>query len=130
VFDLLHVGHVRILQAARALGDLLVVGLNSDAGTRRLKGPQRPFVPQEERAEVLAALACVDYVTFFEEETPRALLEIVRPAFHVKGGDYAAGAMPETEVVERHGGAVVTLPFLAGHSTTGLARKIAAVKEE
>ncbi|HZT43861.1 MAG TPA: D-glycero-beta-D-manno-heptose 1-phosphate adenylyltransferase [Chthonomonadaceae bacterium] len=126
VFDLLHVGHVRTLQAARALGDLLVVGINSDDGTRRLKGPERPFVPQEERAEVLAALACVDYVTFFDEPTPSALLEIIRPAIHVKGGDYTVGAMPETEVVERHGGTVVTLPFVAGHSTTDLARRVLA----
>ena len=130
VFDLLHVGHVRTLQAARALGDLLVVGINSDAGARRLKGPARPFVPQEERAEMLAALACVDYVTFFDEPTPSALLEVVRPAIHVKGGDYMTGEMPETEVVERHGGKVVTLPFVAGHSTTDLARRIAAGNED
>lgn len=130
VFDLLHVGHVRTLQAARALGDLLVVGINSDVCTRGLKGPKRPFVPQEERAEMLAALICVDYVTLFDEPTPSALLEIVRPAFHVKGGDYRVEKMPETEIVERYGGRVVTLPFVAGHSTTDLARRIAAGNED
>jgi D-beta-D-heptose 7-phosphate kinase/D-beta-D-heptose 1-phosphate adenosyltransferase len=89
-FDLLHLGHVRYLQEARALGDLLVVGLNSDDSTRALKGPNRPLVPQDERAEVLAALACVDYVTIFEEITAVALVETLRPDVYVKGGDYAA----------------------------------------
>lgn len=129
VFDLLHVGHVRYLQAARALGDLLVVGINSDSGTRRLKGPSRPLVSQEERAELLAAFACVDYVTIFEEETPVALLDILRPDIHVKGGDYRTEDLPETPVVERHGGRVVILPFVAGHSTTELAARIAAASE-
>src|SRR5947209_1448863 len=86
-FDVLHVGHVRYLQAARALGDLLVVGVNSDSSVRELKGPNRPLVPEEERAELLAALECVDYVSIFPELRPDALIEIVRPAIHVKGGD-------------------------------------------
>jgi rfaE bifunctional protein nucleotidyltransferase chain/domain len=89
VFDLLHLGHVRYLQRARTLGDFLIVGLNSDASTRRLKGPQRPLVPEDERAEVLAALACVDYITNFGEDTATEILALLRPAVYVKGGDYA-----------------------------------------
>lgn len=92
IFDLLHLGHISYLQRARALGDLLIVGLNSDASTRRLKGPRRPLVPQEERAAVLAALACVDYVTIFDEPTAAPLLAALRPAVYVKGADYAGGA--------------------------------------
>lgn len=126
VFDVLHVGHVRYLQQARELGDVLVVGVNSDACTRRLKGFPRPFVPEAERAELLAALACVDFVTVFDEPTPEKLLEALRPSVHVKGGDYAVEQMPETAVVRRHGGDVVTLPFVAGRSTTDLVSRIAA----
>lgn len=120
VFDLLHVGHVRYLQQARALGDVLVVGVNSDACTRRLKGASRPLVVQEERMEVLAALACVDYVTLFDEPTPEALLAVLQPHLHVKGGDYDIERMPETPVVRRYGGEVVALPFVAGRSTSRL----------
>lgn len=125
VFDLLHIGHVRYLQAARALGDLLVVGINSDACTRRLKGENRPFVPEKERAEMLLALRCVDYVVLFEEDTPEHLLSVLRPHIHTKGGDYDVEAMPETAIVRAHGGEVKTLPFVAGHSTTTLAKLIA-----
>ena len=92
VFDLLHLGHVTYLQRARALGEFLIVGINSDASTRRLKGPRRPLVPEAERAEVLAALTCVDYVTVFRENTAEALLSALRPAIYVKGSDYAGGA--------------------------------------
>ncbi len=126
VFDVLHVGHARYLQAARALGDLLVVGVNTDNCTRRLKGPTRPFVPEAERAELLAALACVDYVTLFDEPTPEALLEMIRPDIHAKGGDYHIALLPETAIVERYGGAVQTLPFVEGRSTTSLTARIAA----
>jgi len=124
VFDVLHVGHTRYLQAARALGDLLVVGINTDACTQRLKGTDRPFVPEDERAEVLAALDCVDYVALFDEPTPEALLHTIRPDIHTKGGDYDRAALPETEIVERGGGKVVTLPFVAGRSTTSLVERI------
>lgn len=124
IFDLVHVGHVRYLHTARKLGDLLVVGVNSDAGTRRLKGPLRPIVPEDERAELLAALACVDYVTVFEEPTPEALLEVVRPAKHVKGGDYDVEQMPETAVVRRHGGDVVKAEFVPDHSTTDIIERV------
>ena len=91
VFDLLHLGHVTYLQRARALGDFLIIGLNSDASARRLKGPRRPLVPEAERAELLAALSCVDYITIFGENTAEALVAALRPAIYVKGGDYAGG---------------------------------------
>ncbi len=135
-FDLLHLGHVRYLQAARALGDLLVVGVNSDASTRALKGAGRPLVPQEDRAEVLAALACVDYVTIFEEVTAVALVEALRPDVYVKGGDYAApnaasqpdaihyARLPEAAPVLAYGGQVRLIPYLPGHSTTALIERI------
>src|SRR5579885_1312970 len=122
-FDLLHLGHVRYLQEARSLGDLLVVGLNSDDSTRALKGPNRPLVPQDERAEVLAALACVDYVTIFEEMTAVALVETLRPDVYVKGGDYAASdnaaqpaaineaKLPEAAPVLAEGGQVRLIPY-------------------
>jgi rfaE bifunctional protein nucleotidyltransferase chain/domain len=133
-FDLLHLGHVRYLQEARALGDFLIVGLNSDESTRALKGPGRPLVPQEERAEILAALACVDYVTIFGEPTACDLVALLRPAVYVKGGDYAASPLsasardsapdltrlPEARVVQNYGGSVRLIPYLAHHSTTEL----------
>jgi D-beta-D-heptose 7-phosphate kinase/D-beta-D-heptose 1-phosphate adenosyltransferase len=134
-FDLLHLGHVRYLQAARALGDCLVVGLNSDASPRALKGAGRPLVAQEERAEVLAALECVDYVTIFEETTAVALVETLRPDVYVKGGDYASSAasqgsaidytrLPEAAPVLAYGGQVSLIPYLPGHSTTALIERI------
>ena len=124
VFDLLHVGHVRYLQQARGLGDLLVVGVNSDACTRQLKGPKRPLVPQDERMEVLAALVCVDYVTLFDEPTPIEWLRTARPHIHAKGGDYDIEQMPETPVVRMWGGQVVTLPFVVGRSTTAMIQRL------
>ena len=126
VFDLLHVGHLRYLQAARHHGDILVVGVNSDACTRLLKGPSRPFVPAEERAELLAALNCVDYVTLFDEPTPSSLLDTIRPHLHVKGGDYEIELMPETAVVRKYGGEVITVDFIPAHSSTGIVERIAA----
>lgn len=133
-FDLLHLGHVRYLQEARALGDFLIVGLNDDAGTSQLKGPGRPLVPQQERAELLAALACVDYVTIFSEPTAGSLVAEVQPAIYVKGGDYAlahssqpdVSRLPEARVVEGYGGIVRLIPYLPGHSTTAL---IEAIKQ-
>ena len=123
-FDLLHVGHVRSLQAARALGDVLVVGLNDDAGVRRLKGPGRPLVPFTERAEVLAALGCVDAVVGFAEDTPVAILEQVRPDIACKGADYAGKPLPEREVVEAYGGRMALLSLTPGRSTTELHRAL------
>lgn len=124
VFDILHAGHVRLLEAARGLGDLLVVGLNSDASVRGLdKGPNRPIHGEDDRAAVLAALRCVDAVVVFEQATPVALIEALRPEVHVKGGDYLADELPETPVVRAYGGEVVVLPLLEGRSTTEALRK-------
>ncbi len=124
VFDVLHVGHVRYLQQARKLGDILVIGVNTDICTARLKGPMRPFVPQEERAELLSALNCVDYVTLFNEPTPEALLCAIRPDIHAKGGDYDVDNLPETAAVRARGGQVVILQFVVGRSTTDLVNRI------
>jgi rfaE bifunctional protein nucleotidyltransferase chain/domain len=126
-FDLLHVGHIRNLQSARQLGDILVVGLNSDDSVRRLKGPDRPIVPAAERAEILAALACVDHVIIFDESTPEAALERLRPDVHCKGADYApphGKPIPEAAVVAAYGGRIEFLPLLPDISTTDLVRKI------
>jgi D-beta-D-heptose 7-phosphate kinase / D-beta-D-heptose 1-phosphate adenosyltransferase len=119
-FDLLHAGHVRLLEAARALGDCLVVCLNSDASVRRLKGPGRPVVPEADRAEVLHSLGCVDAVAIFGEDTPAAALERLRPHLFVKGGDYGARDLPEADVLARWGGQAVLVPYLEGRSTTSL----------
>jgi rfaE bifunctional protein nucleotidyltransferase chain/domain len=124
-FDLLHMGHVDYLQRARELGDVLAVGLNSDASTRALKGEKRPIVPQGERARMLAALACVDYVIIFEETTANSLVEALKPDLYVKGGDWGEGHNPpEAEVVAGYGGQVRILPYLPEHSTTRLIETI------
>jgi rfaE bifunctional protein nucleotidyltransferase chain/domain/rfaE bifunctional protein kinase chain/domain len=119
-FDLLHAGHVRALHAARALGDCLIVCLNSDSSVRRLKGPDRPLVEQDDRAAVLAGLACVDAVSVFEEDDPRAILRRLRPHVWAKGGDYAASDLPEAEVLAEWDGRAVIVPYVAGRSTSGL----------
>ncbi len=119
-FDLLHAGHVASLRAARRLGDCLVVCLNSDDSVRRLKGPSRPLVPAEDRARVLEALACVDAVVVFEEDTPVEVLRRVRPDVWAKGGDYAGADVPEAAVLQEWGGQAVVLPYLQGRSTTQL----------
>ena len=119
-FDLLHVGHLRSLEQARAQGDLLVVGVNSDASVRSYKAPNRPIVPQAERAELIAGLACVDYVVIFDEPTAERLVKAIRPEVYVKGADYATKPLPERPVVEAYGGQVVLIPLEAGHSTTDL----------
>jgi D-beta-D-heptose 7-phosphate kinase / D-beta-D-heptose 1-phosphate adenosyltransferase len=124
-FDLLHPGHIRTLQAARALGDCLVVCLNSDASVRRLKGPGRPIVGEDDRAAVLRALGCVDEVVTFGEDTPEAILERLRPDVWAKGGDYAAEDLPEARALARWGAKVVLLPFLEGRSTTRLLEEVA-----
>ena len=119
-FDLLHAGHVATLEAARALGDCLVVCLNSDASVRRLKGTARPLQPEQDRARVLGALHCVDAVVVFDQDTPSAVLEELRPDVWAKGGDYSGVELPEAAVLRRWGGQVVTVPYLAGRSTTAL----------
>lgn len=124
-FDLLHVGHVRYLQAARTMGDLLVVGLNTDASVRKLnKGNGRPIVPQEQRAEVLAALACVDYVVLFDEPDPGRLIADLQPDVLVKGGDWKPEQIVGRDTVEARGGIVRTIPLVPGVSTTALVEKI------
>ena len=123
-FDLLHRGHTDYLAAARALGDFLVVGLNTDASVRRLKGPGRPIIPEGDRARILAALECVDAVTLFDEDTPAALITALVPDILVKGGDYEAETIAGADVVRAAGGRVVVLPFVAGRSTSELIRRI------
>jgi rfaE bifunctional protein nucleotidyltransferase chain/domain len=119
-FDLLHAGHVNTLQAARELGDFLVVLLNSDESVSRLKGPDRPLVPEAERSAVLAALSCVDAVVVFGEDTPEQALARLRPDIFAKGGDYASAFLPEAAVLGEWGGRVVILPFVDGYSTSQL----------
>jgi rfaE bifunctional protein nucleotidyltransferase chain/domain len=124
VFDLLHPGHVRYLQAARQLADVLVVGLNADESVRRNKGPARPINPQQERAEVAAALACVDAVVIFEEDTPDAIIRLVQPDVLVKGADWPADQIVGRDTVEARGGRVVLIPVEQGYSTTAIVAKI------
>jgi rfaE bifunctional protein nucleotidyltransferase chain/domain len=119
-FDLLHIGHVRLLQQARSLGDCLAVAINTDASVRRLKGPSRPVNPEGARAELLAALAAVDYVSLFDEETPQRLIEAVVPDVLVKGGDYSPETVVGRQVVEAAGGRVVLIPLVEGFSSTKL----------
>jgi D-beta-D-heptose 7-phosphate kinase/D-beta-D-heptose 1-phosphate adenosyltransferase len=125
VFDVLHTGHIALLEAARAAGDALVVGVNTDASVRRLgKGPDRPLVPEGERARVLAALAAVDCVVLFGADTPLALIERLRPDVLVKGADYSRETIVGAAEVEGWGGRVVRVPLIEGKSTTDLVRKL------
>jgi D-beta-D-heptose 7-phosphate kinase/D-beta-D-heptose 1-phosphate adenosyltransferase len=119
-FDLLHLGHIRYLEKARSLGDILVVGVNSDRSVRNLKGPERPILPEEERIEILSSLGCVDYVTIFDELTPLELISFLQPHILVKGGDWKKEDIVGREVVEKSGGEVVILPFIEGSSTSNL----------
>ncbi len=123
-FDILHPGHVIYLYKASQLGDLLVVGLNSDASVRRLKGSSRPLHSWEDRAIILASLGCVDFVLYFDEDTPEKSIESLCPQIHCKGGDYKPEDLPETQLVQKLGGEVRILPFLTGHSTTQLINRI------
>ena len=125
VFDLLHVGHLRYLTQARSLGDALMVGLNADACVKRLKGDKRPILPEAERAELLAGLACVDYVCLFDEDDPRALIQAVVPGLLVKGGDWPIDKILGRDTVEAAGGKVMSLPFVEGRSTTTIVQDIA-----
>jgi D-beta-D-heptose 7-phosphate kinase/D-beta-D-heptose 1-phosphate adenosyltransferase len=123
-FDLLHIGHVRYLEEAKSLGDILVVGVNSDASVRGLKGPNRPILPEEERAEILSGFGCVDYVTIFDEPTPFNLISLLLPHVLVKGGDWTKEETVGWETVERTGGEVVILSFVEGASTSHLIETI------
>jgi D-beta-D-heptose 7-phosphate kinase/D-beta-D-heptose 1-phosphate adenosyltransferase len=120
VFDLLHNGHLRYLQQSRELGDTLVVGVNSDRSVRAIKGPSRPVTPELERAEMLAALSCVDIVVLFDEDTPSALIARLRPDVLVKGADWAGREIPGQDIVEKGGGRIVLAPFESGYSTTNI----------
>ena len=123
-FDILHAGHVRYLNAAKALGDILVVGLNSDESVRRLKGEGRPVNPAEDRSEVLAALRAVDHVVVFSEATAEELVRQLKPDIYVKGGDYSLETLPEAKIVDSYGGKTVLIPMVEGRSTTNVIRRL------
>jgi D-beta-D-heptose 7-phosphate kinase/D-beta-D-heptose 1-phosphate adenosyltransferase len=123
-FDLLHVGHIRYLEKAKTLGDILIVGVNSDASVQKLKGPKRPVLPAEERTEILSGLGCVDYITIFDELDPLTLITSLKPNVLVKGGDWTKEQTIGKEVVERSGGEVVIIPFVKGASTSNLIETI------
>jgi rfaE bifunctional protein nucleotidyltransferase chain/domain len=125
-FDILHVGHVRYLEGAKALGDLLVVGVNSDAQVRAQKGEGRPFIPERERAEIIAAVRAVDFVTIFQEPTVEQLLLAIRPDIHAKGTDYTVETVPERDVVRSYGGRVCIVGDPKDHSTTEMIKELAA----
>lgn len=129
-FDLLHVGHVRYLQQARALGDKLIVALNTDASIKRLKGDSRPILPESERSELLAALDCVDWVVLFDEDTPVNVLKEIKPDIHVKGGDYTEDSLPETPVLKEVGAEIKFLPYIEGRSTSSIIEKIQSLEKE
>ena len=123
-FDILHTGHVRYLTFARSKGDVLIVGINTDASVRASKGPTRPVNPARERAEVIAALSCVDAVFLFSDRTPEKWIKKIRPHIHVKGGDYTADQIIEKNVVEESGGKIVIAPHIKGRSTSTMIEKI------
>ena len=129
-FDLLHIGHVRYLEKAKALGDVLVVGINSDSSVQKLKGRRRPILLEQERAEILSGLGCVDYVALFDEIDPLKLITSLKPDVLVKGGDWTKEQTVGKEVVERSGGEVVILPFVKGASTSNLIETILKKYEE
>lgn len=124
VFDLLHLGHVTYLQEARMRGDLLVVGLNSDASVKRIKGPLKPLLPLAERAEMLLALDCVDYVTFFEEDDPYNVIKTLKPDVLIKGGDWSVDKIIGGDLVQSWGGRVLNIPVVEGRSTTNLIQMV------
>jgi D-beta-D-heptose 7-phosphate kinase/D-beta-D-heptose 1-phosphate adenosyltransferase len=126
-FDILHVGHVRYLREAKKLGDVLVLALNSDASVRAIKGEKRPLVPEDERADVLAALECIDFIVIFPETTPGELIEYLEPHVLVKGGDWREEAIAGADFVKGAGGRVVTIPLTEGRSTTNIVEKIRQV---
>ena len=130
VFDLLHPGHVRYLQDARREGDALIVAVNSDRSVRAIKGPERPITPDHERAEVVAALACVDAVAIFDEDDPHEIINRLRPDVLVKGADWARDAIVGRETVERRGGRVVRIPLAEGYSSSAIIRKIRSADDD
>ena len=130
VFDLLHPGHVRYLQDARREGDALIVAVNSDRSVRAIKGPERPINPEQERAEVLAALACVDAVVIFDEDDPQQVVHRLQPDVLVKGADWPSDAIVGRETVERRGGRIVRIPLADGYSSSAIIRKIRSADDD
>ena len=130
VFDILHVGHLTYLEEARELGDVLIVGVNSDKSVKTNKGDKRPINPEQNRAEMLLGLKFVDFTVIFDEKTPENLLDLLKPDIHVKGGDYKKEDLPETEIVEKNGGEVKILSFVDNISTTEIINKIIDVYSE
>jgi len=124
IFDILHIGHIRYLQEAKKLGDILIVVINSDPSTKQIKGPKRPLNNENDRAEALAALECVDYVTIFNEADPINILEQIKPNIHVKGGDYKMDQIIEKDAIEKNNGKVILIPEVKGYSTTDFINKI------
>ncbi|MEK6869687.1 MAG: D-glycero-beta-D-manno-heptose 1-phosphate adenylyltransferase [Nanoarchaeota archaeon] len=124
VFDILHIGHIRYLKEAKKLGDILIAAINSDSSTKKLKGPKRPLNNENDRAEALAALECVDYVTIFSEENPIKILKEIKPNIHAKGGDYNISQIIERYAVEKNNGKVVLIPKVKGYSTTDFINRI------
>jgi len=124
IFDILHIGHIRYLREAKNLGDILIVAVNSDSSTKNIKGPRRPLNNENDRAEALAALECIDYVALFNEDNPKNILEAIKPDVHVKGGDYKIEDIVEKETVEKNNGRIVLIKKVDGYSTSELIRKI------
>lgn len=129
-FDLFHVGHIRYLAGAKQLGDFLIVGINSDKQVRKLKGENRPFMPENERAEIVSALVCVDAVTIFDEPTVTELIRAVRPDFHAKGTDYTAETVPEKDIVREYGGKVAIVGDPKDHSSTDLIKLVGNSRQQ
>ena len=130
VFDILHIGHIRYLQEAKRLGDILIVAVNSDSSVKKIKDPKRPLNNENDRAEALAALECVDYVMVFSEENPINFLEITKPNVHVKGGDYKIEKMIEKDADEKNNGKIVLIPEVRGYSTTEFIKKVVSLYKD
>ena len=124
VFDILHIGHIRYLQEAKGLGDVLIVAVNSDSSVKSIKDPKRPLNNENDRAEALAALGCVDFVAIFKDKNPIKFIEIVKPKIHVKGGDYKINQIIEKDAVEKNKGKVILIPKVEGYSTTVFIKKV------
>ena len=129
VFDILHIGHIRYLQEAKKLGGILIIAINSDRSVKEIKGPKRPLNNENDRAEALAALECVDYVAIFDEENPIKFLEEIKPNIHVKGGDYKINQIIEKGTVEKNNGKIILIPKVEGYSTTDLINRIIGLNE-
>jgi len=123
-FEILHPGHIKLLEEAKNYGDILVVGINSDESVKRIKGEKKLIFDEKSRVKIISALECVDYVTLFNENTPENLIKIIKPHIHVKGGDYKEEDLPEAKIVKEYGGKIIILPLLEGFSTTQIIQKI------